>query len=56
MNSGDLLCWAIFVFVMMLIGLGFTVIEFRSKSGMGDSKSDVQRAPDGAVNSRPAQE
>ena len=56
MNSGDLLYWAIFVFVMMLIGLGLTVIEFRNKSGVGDSTSDVQRAADGAVESRTTQE
>ena len=56
MNSGELLYWAIFVFVMMLIGLGLTVIEFRNKSGVGDSKSEVQRAPDGAEKSRTAQE
>ena len=56
MNPGELLYWAIFVFVLMLIGLGLTVIELRSKSGMGDSKSDVQRAPDGAVKSRTTQE
>lgn len=29
MMSIDLLYWAIFVFVMMLIGLGLTVLEFR---------------------------
>ena len=56
MNSGDLLYWAIFVFVMMLIGLGLTVIEFRNKSGVGDSKSEVQPAPHGAVESRTTQE
>ncbi len=30
MMSIDLLYWAIFVFVMMLIGLGLTVMEFRN--------------------------
>lgn len=30
MMSIDLLYWAIFVFVMMLIGLGLTVWEFRN--------------------------
>ncbi len=30
MMSIDLLYWAIFVFVMMLIGLGLTVLEFRN--------------------------
>jgi len=30
MMSIDLLYWAIFVFVMMLIGLGLTVVEFRN--------------------------
>ena len=56
MNSNELLYWAIFVFVMMLIGLGLTVMEFRSKFGADDSKPDVQRAHDGAEKSRKAQE
>ncbi len=30
MMSIDLIYWAIFVFVMMLIGLGLTVLEFRN--------------------------
>ena len=30
MMSIDLLYWAIFLFVMMLIGLGLTVLEFRN--------------------------
>ena len=52
MNSSELLYWAIFVFVMLLIGLGLTVIEFRKNFGAGDSKSEVQRAPDGTEKSR----
>ena len=56
MNTSELLYLAIFVFVMMLIGLGLTVIEFRKNFGVGDSKSEVQRAHDGAEKSRKVQE
>ena len=56
MNTSELLYLAIFVFVMMLIGLGLTVLEFRSKFGADDSKSDVQRAHDGAEKSQKIQE
>ena len=56
MNSIELLYWAIFVFVMMLIGLGLTVMEFRNKFGEGDSKSEQQRAHDGAEKNQKARE
>ena len=56
MSPSQLLYFAIFVFVMMLIGLGLTVIEFRSKFGADDSRSDVQRVHDGAEKSRKIQE
>ena len=56
MNSIELLYWAIFVFVMMLIGLGLTVIEFRTKFGAGDSRSEEQRAHDGAEKNQKARE
>ena len=52
MNPSQLLYFAIFVFVMMLIGLGLTVIEFRSKFGVADSKSEAQRAHDVAEKAR----
>ena len=56
MNSIELLYWAIFVFVMMLIGLGLTVVEFRTKFGADDSKSEQQRAHDGAEKNQKARE
>ena len=56
MNSMELLYWAIFVFVMMLIGLGLSVIEFRNKFGVGDSRSEVQRAHDGVEKSQTTRE
>ena len=56
MNTSELLYLAIFVFVMMLIGLGLTVLEFRSKFGEGDSKSELQRAHDSAEKSRTTQD
>ena len=56
MNSIELLYWAIFVFVMMLIGLGLTVMEFRNKFGADESRSEVQRAHAGAEKSGKIQE
>ena len=46
MTTMELLYLAIFVFVMLLIGLGLTVMEFRKKFGAGDVKSEVQRVDD----------
>ena len=56
MSPSQLLYFAIFVFVMMLIGLGLTVIEFRKNFGVDDSKSEAQRARDGAEKSRKSRE
>ena len=55
MSSMELLYLAIFVFAMMLVGLGLTVMEFRNKFGADAAKSEVHRVDDAAEGSRKPQ-
>lgn len=52
MSSMELLYFAIFVFTMLLVGLGLTVMEFRNKFGADGVKPEVNRVDDGAESSR----
>ncbi len=55
MSSMELLYLAIFVFAMMLVGLGLTVMEFRNKFGADGVKPEVDRVDDDAERSRKPQ-
>ena len=55
MSSMELLYLAIFVFVMMLVGLGLTVMEFRNQFGADGVKSEANRVDDAAERSRKPQ-
>lgn len=55
MSSMELLYLAIFVFTMMLVGLGLTVMEFRNKFGAGGVESEARRVDDDAERSRKPQ-
>jgi len=55
MSSMELLYLAIFVFVMMLVGLGLTVMEFRKNFEAGGVKPEGHRVDADAERSRKPQ-
>lgn len=52
MSSMELLYFAIFVFAMVLIGLGLTVMEFRKHFGADGAQAEARSVDDEAERSR----